>query len=88
MEEPSQRMQQLIEWLRGAVIDVAIMELPVPDLSVVPLLREELCAIVASSSPAAGAMHLSIKELAKQSFIMSRYSSGSFVLHTLATSSR
>src|SRR5262249_1915947 len=59
LEEPSQGMEQLVKWLRGAVIDVAIMELPVPDLNVVPFLRDELCVIVASSSPAARAMRLS-----------------------------
>lgn len=75
LEEPSQGMEQLVDWLMSAVIDIAIMELPVPDLNVVPFLRDELCAIVASSSPAARASHLSIKELAQQSFIMSRYNS-------------
>lgn len=85
LEEPSQGMEQLVEWLTGAVIDVAIMELPVPDLNVVPFLRDELCAILASSSPAARAMRLSIRELTEQSFIMSRYSSERLIRDAYAT---
>ena len=84
-EEPSQRMAQLLDWLRGNVIDIAIMELPVRGVHTVPFLRDELCAIVPSSSPAANALQLSIKELSKQGFIMSRYNSKRVIRAAYAT---
>lgn len=88
LEEPSQRMVQLLDWLRGNVIDIAIMELPVRGVHTVPFLRDELCAIVPSSSPAANALQLSIKELSKQGFIMSRYSSECVIRAAYATHKR
>jgi DNA-binding transcriptional LysR family regulator len=85
LEEPSQDMAQLLGWLRGAVIDIAIMELPVRGVHIIPFLQDELCALVPSSSPAANALQLSIKELSKQSFIMSRYSSERLIRVAYAT---
>lgn len=85
LEEPSQRMSQLLDWLRGAVIDIAIMELPVRGAHIVPFLQDELCAVVPSSSPAANALQLSIKELSKQGFIMSRYTSERLIRAAYAT---
>jgi DNA-binding transcriptional LysR family regulator len=79
LEEPSQRMSQLLEWLRGNVIDVAIMEMPVSELKVLPLLQDELCAIVARSSTLAKRRRLSIKELADQPFVISRYNSETLI---------
>lgn len=85
LEEPSQRMAQLLDWLRGAVIDIAIMELPVRGVQVLPFLQDELCAVVPSSSPASNALQLSIKELSKQGFIMSRYNSERLIRAAYAT---
>lgn len=75
LEEPSQGMQQLIEWLRSNTIDLAVLELPANGLNVVPLTEDELCAIVPASSPLARRKHLSILDLANEPFVMSRYNS-------------
>lgn len=74
LEEPSQGMQQLVEWLGNGTIDVALLETPVSGAEVVPLIQDELCAIVSSRSPLAGHKQLSVRELAKEPFILSRYS--------------
>ncbi len=74
LEEPSQGMQQLVEWLGNGTIDVALLEMPVSGVEVVPLIQDELCAIVSSRSPLAALKHLSVRELAQEPFILSRYS--------------
>jgi DNA-binding transcriptional LysR family regulator len=73
LEEPSQGMQQLLEWLRGGTIDVAVVELPLAQVKTVPLLDDEYCAIVAASSPLAGRRHISIRDLSAEPFVTSRY---------------
>src|SRR5215471_7155501 len=75
LEEPSQSMQQLAEWLRTDAIDIAIVELPMNGLNVTPLIRDELCAIVSKKSILAKRKQLTVQELSSQSFVMSRYSS-------------
>lgn len=75
LEEPSQGMQQLIEWLKNNVIDVALLELPANGLHVVPLMSDELCVIVSASLFLARRAKISIRELAEKPFIMSRYNS-------------
>lgn len=79
LEEPSQGMEQLLEWLGNGTIDVALLEMPVNAVEVVPLMQDELCAIVSLQSPLAALRHLSVRELAKEPFILSRYSSGRLV---------
>ncbi len=74
LEEPSQGMQQLVEWLGNGTIDVALLEMPVSGLEVVPLMQDQLCAIVSLRSPLAALRHLTVRELAKEPFILSRYS--------------
>jgi DNA-binding transcriptional LysR family regulator len=75
LEEPSQGMQQLAEWLRTDAIDFAIVELPMKELNVTPLIRDELCAIVSKKSVLAKRKQLTVQELSRQPFVMSRYSS-------------
>jgi len=73
LEESSQGMQQLLEWLRNGTIDIAVLELPLPDTKAVPLLDDEYCAIVAASSQLAKRRQLAIRELAAEPFVTSRY---------------
>jgi DNA-binding transcriptional LysR family regulator len=75
LEEPSQGMQQLAEWLRTDAIDLAIVELPMNAPKATALMRDELYAIVSKGSPFAKRRQLSVCDLAKEPFIMSRYSS-------------
>lgn len=75
LEEPSQGMHQLVEWLNVNIIDVALLELPVAGVHVVPLMRDELCAIVSAASILAKQHEISIRDLAREPFIMSRYNS-------------
>lgn len=84
LEEPSQGMQQLIEWLKNNVTDVALLELPVNGLHVVSLMSDELCAIVSKSSPLALRAKVSIGELAERPFIMSRYNSERLIWNAYA----
>jgi DNA-binding transcriptional LysR family regulator len=84
LEEPSQGMQQLIEWLKSNVTDVALLELPVNGLHVVSLMTDELCVIVSKSSPLARRAKVSVRELAERPFIMSRYNSERLIWNAYA----
>jgi len=75
LEEPSQSMQLLEEWLRTQTIDVALVQLPAVDMRTTTLMRDELCAIIPSSSPLSKRRQLSIRDLANEPFVMSRYTS-------------
>ncbi|WP_345463255.1 LysR family transcriptional regulator [Deinococcus carri] len=75
LEEPSQGTGRLLEWLTSHTIDVALLELPVTDFETVPLLHDELCAVVPATSPLAGQPDVRVRELASEVFVLSRYSS-------------
>lgn len=80
LEEPSQSTQPLQDWLRAQTIDVALVQLSAADtlatgLKTTTLMRDELCAILPSASPLSRRRQLSIRELAAEPFIMSRYTS-------------
>jgi DNA-binding transcriptional LysR family regulator len=75
LEEPSQGTQLLEEWLRTQMIDIALVQLPAIGMKTTPLMRDELCAIVPAASPLAQRRQLSIRDLASEPFIMSRYTS-------------
>jgi len=75
LEDPSQSTQSLEEWLRAQMIDVALVQLPAPGMKTTTLMQDELCAILPSSSPLATRRQLSIRDLADEPFIMSRYTS-------------
>jgi DNA-binding transcriptional LysR family regulator len=79
LEEPSQEQEQLREWLQESTIDVALIQLPMAGVPVLPLMRDELCVIVAAPSFLARSKDLSVRELAQESFVMSRYSSESLI---------
>lgn len=74
LEEPSQGTQQLLEWLGSGTIDIALLELPVNGVEVTPFMHDELCALVPSRSPLAALKHLSVRGMAQEPFILSRYS--------------
>ncbi|HEX8755784.1 MAG TPA: LysR family transcriptional regulator [Steroidobacteraceae bacterium] len=73
LEEPSQGMQQLTDWLRSGMIDIALVELPIADLKAVPLMADEFCLIAPARSQLATRGRISVRELASEPFIMSRY---------------
>jgi DNA-binding transcriptional LysR family regulator len=79
IEEPSQGPEQLVTLLRDHTLDAAILELPLREIPTVPLLRDELCALVSSKSNLALRKQVSIRQLAKSPFIMSRYTSEHFL---------
>lgn len=73
LEEPSQGMQQLADWLRDGMIDIALLELPMDGIRTVRIFTDHFCAIVASGSALAARGKVSVRDLAGQPFIMSRY---------------
>jgi DNA-binding transcriptional LysR family regulator len=75
LEEPSQSTQPLEEWLRTQMIDVALVQLPAAGMRTTTLMRDELCAIIPAASPLAQRRLLSIRDLASEPFVMSRYTS-------------
>jgi DNA-binding transcriptional LysR family regulator len=84
LEDPSQEDKQLHDWLRDHTIDIALLELPRVGLKTVPLMKDELCAIVPATSELAGRRRISIRELAKEPFVMSRYTSEPLVRSAFA----
>jgi DNA-binding transcriptional LysR family regulator len=75
LEEPSQSAQTIEDWLRSQMIDVALVELPTASTNTAVLMRDELYAILPSSSPLAHRRQLTIRDLAPEPLIMSRYTS-------------
>lgn len=73
LEESSQGMQQLLEWRRNGTIDVAVVELPLAQVKTLALMDDEYCAIVPAASPLARRRQVSIRELAAEPFVTSRY---------------
>jgi DNA-binding transcriptional LysR family regulator len=75
LEEPSQGMQRLTDWLRDGTIDIALVELPLTGLRTARILADQFCAIVPAGSALARRGKVSVRELAGEPFIMSRYAS-------------
>jgi DNA-binding transcriptional LysR family regulator len=75
LEEPSQGIEPLTDWLRTGTIDLALVELPAHGLKVTPLIDDEMLAIVSRGSAFARRKRLSVADLAEEPFVMSRYSS-------------
>ncbi|MGY2896763.1 LysR family transcriptional regulator [Deinococcus sp. UYEF24] len=75
LEEPSQGTGRLLEWLSSRTIDVALLELPVVGFEMVPLLHDELCAVVPATSPLTTRDEVRVRDLASEPFVLSRYSS-------------
>jgi len=84
LEEPSQSTQTIEEWLRTQMIDVALIQLPATGTKTATLMSDELCAILTASSPLAHRRQLSIRDLAAEPFIMSRYTSEPLLLAAYA----
>lgn len=73
LEEPSQGMAQLREWLGNGTIDIAVVELPLAGTRTAAFMEDEFCAIVAATSELAKRRQLSVRDLAKEPFVTSRY---------------
>ncbi|MFD6619832.1 LysR family transcriptional regulator [Streptomyces albidoflavus] len=61
---------QITQWLRGNGVDVGIVTLPKRGLTTVPLLQDELVAVVPPEHPEAERPELRIDQLAKDPFLM------------------
>jgi DNA-binding transcriptional LysR family regulator len=86
LEEPSQSTQLLEEWLRTGTIDAALIQLPAVDTKITTLMRDELRAILPASSPLSRRCQVSIRDLAAEPFIMSRYTSERLLYEAYARS--
>lgn len=75
LEEPSQTSQLLEEWLRTDTIDLALIQLPAVNAKTPLLMRDELRAILPASSPFSRRRQVTIRDLAAEPFIKSRYTS-------------
>jgi DNA-binding transcriptional LysR family regulator len=75
LEEPSQSAQPLAEWLQAQMIDVALVQLPAHGMKAATLMRDELCALLPIGSQFASRRQISLRDLADEPFIMSRYTS-------------
>jgi DNA-binding transcriptional LysR family regulator len=75
LEEPSQSTQPLEEWLRTQMIDVALVQLPAAGMRTTTLMRDELCALLPIKSRFASRRQISLRDLAGEPFVMSRYTS-------------
>jgi DNA-binding transcriptional LysR family regulator len=75
LEEPSQSTQPLAEWLQAQMVDVTLVQIPNAGMKTVALMRDELCAILPIGSQLASRRQISLRDLAGEPFIMSRYTS-------------
>ncbi|MER5629416.1 LysR family transcriptional regulator [Streptomyces nitrosporeus] len=62
--------QEIAEWLGGYTIDVGVVALPKENLSTVPLLQDEMYAVLPPEHALAGRRALGMEELADESFVM------------------
>ncbi|GEM45654.1 LysR family transcriptional regulator [Deinococcus cellulosilyticus] len=75
LEEPSQGHGRLLDWLTSHTIDLALIELPLAEFDTVPLMDDELCAVLPADSPLAELEAVPMQELVGLPFVLSRYSS-------------
>ncbi|MEJ3652957.1 LysR family transcriptional regulator [Actinomycetes bacterium KLBMP 9759] len=61
---------RIARWLREQAIDVGIVQLPKPGMSTVPLLQDEVFAVVPRGHRLAGSSELTVAELAGEPIIM------------------
>ncbi|WP_441250129.1 LysR family transcriptional regulator [Kitasatospora sp. McL0602] len=62
--------KQITEWLRSYSIDVGIVTLPKENLTTIPLMRDEMFAVLPDSHPLAGSTVLGVHELLDEEFVM------------------
>ncbi|GLF98493.1 LysR family transcriptional regulator [Streptomyces yaizuensis] len=62
--------QEIAEWLGGYTIDVGIVNLPKEHLDTVPLLRDEMYAVLPPDHALAGRGGIAVEELADETFVM------------------
>jgi DNA-binding transcriptional LysR family regulator len=75
LEEPSQSTQPLAEWLQAQMVDGALVQVPAAGMKTVTLMHDELCALLPIGSQFASRRQISLRDLAGEPFIMSRYTS-------------
>lgn len=61
---------QIAEWLRGYAIDVGIVMLPKRDLTTVPLLQDEMYAVLPDGHPLAAGGAVSVAQIAAHPLVM------------------
>ncbi len=61
---------QIAHWLRSHVIDVGIVALPKKELTTVPLLQDEFCAVLPRGHRLMSGVSLSLRQLAEEPIIM------------------
>ncbi|MER5642611.1 LysR family transcriptional regulator [Kitasatospora sp. NPDC002227] len=62
--------RQITDWLRGYAVDIGIVTLPKENLTTIPLLRDEMFAVLPGGHPLAGSTELEVHELLDKHFIM------------------
>ncbi|MFJ4875281.1 LysR family transcriptional regulator [Streptomyces sp. NPDC088745] len=62
--------QEIAEWLGGYAVDVGVVALPKERLNTVPLLQDEVYAVLPQDHPLAGRGELSVTDLADELFVM------------------
>ncbi|WP_354640887.1 LysR family transcriptional regulator [Kitasatospora camelliae] len=62
--------KQITDWLRGYVIDVGIVTLPKKDLTVTPLMQDEVFAVLPGDHPLAASESLAVRQLVDEEFVM------------------
>ncbi|HWO64836.1 MAG TPA: LysR family transcriptional regulator [Umezawaea sp.] len=62
--------QQIAAWLRGGAVDVGVVTLPKPDLTTVPLWRDELCVVLAAGHRLAGHAAVRPDQLAGEPLVL------------------
>lgn len=75
LEEPSQGNGKLLEWLNNHTIDLALIEFPLQGHQTLPLLDDEMCAVLPADSPLAQKTEVTAHDLLPLPFVLSKYSS-------------
>jgi DNA-binding transcriptional LysR family regulator len=75
---------ELVDWVRAGIVDVAVVAGEHPDLELQPLITDELLAVVPAGHPLAEHTQLRARDLADEPFILTRAGCERLVLAALS----
>lgn len=64
--------QEILQWIESGIVDIGFITLPNNKYNSIPILHDELCAILPDKHELANSKNIMLKELQSDPFIMSR----------------
>ncbi len=71
--------QEVWEWIRTRAVDIGFVTMPNDGIEMMPLIRDEMCVVVADQHPRARHQHIRLAQLGDEPFILSRSGCGPLI---------